>query len=154
MSSAYAWFVASLAGWTIAVGMQQVLFAWLVAGELGDGPEWGGPAQTFQMVPSLLFLLVGGVTADRFDRRRLLLVLHAAAAFVVATVAVAVASGALSLGLVLAFALAWGTLSTFAQPARDSLLSDVAGEDLMRAVSGATLAHFARQALGSYLARI
>jgi MFS family permease len=148
----YAWFVASVAAWALAAGMQQVLFSWLVIGELHQGPQWMGAAQMCQMLPSLLFLLVGGVTADRGDCRRLLLGLHTAAALAAGAMAVTVQSGAVGLAVLIAYGLSWGTIQTFAQPARDALLSDVAGDDLMRAVTGVTLAQFAGQALGSRLA--
>lgn len=152
MPGAYTWFLAGLAGWALAAGMQQVLFAWLIVGELREAPQWLGAAQMCQMLPSLLFLLIGGVTADRLDRRRLLIALHVAAATATGVLALAVLCGRVNLSVVIVWALGWGTLQTFAQPARDSLLSDVAGSDLMRAVTGATLAQFAGQALGARLA--
>jgi MFS family permease len=45
-----------------------------------------------------------------------------------------------------------GTLSAFVMPARDTLLSSVAGDDMMRAVTGMTAAQFAAQALGALIA--
>ncbi len=152
MSRGYAWFTAGIGAWALAAGMQQVLFAWLLVGELQVTPRWVGIAQMCQMLPSLLFLLFGGVVADRLDRRRLLIGLHVTGALTLALIAAAVAADRLSVGALIVYALCWGTIQAFASPARDALLSDVAGPDLMRAVTGATLALFAGLGLGNRLA--
>jgi predicted MFS family arabinose efflux permease len=154
VSKGYAWFAAGTAAWALAAGMQQVLFAWLLVGELRESPHWVGIAQMCQALPWLAFLLIGGVAADHVDRRRLLIVLHLMAAVTVALIATALATGHLALAPLIAFALCWGTIQTFAQPARDALLSDVAGSDLMRAVTGSTLAQFAGLSLGTRLAGV
>lgn len=132
--------------------MQTVLFAWLVAGDLRGTPEQLGTAQLCLVLPALLFLLVGGAAADRVDRRRLLARLHAAGALGVAALGVGVAAGWLSYALVIGYALALGTVSAFATPTRDSMLNEVAGGSLMRAVVGMTLTQFVAQALGAVAA--
>lgn len=145
-------FAASLGLWSGAAGMQQVLYSWLVLGELRANAEWMGTAQMLQSLPALLFLLVGGATADRRDRRRVLLVLHVAAAAAASAMGFVVAAGALGMGVLLAYGLSWGTTQALAQPARDAVISDVAGDDLMRAITAATLIQFLASALGSRLA--
>jgi MFS family permease len=154
MSRLYALFAGGVAAWALATGLHQVLFAWLVVGVLREAPAWIGTAQMFQMLPSFLFLLVGGLTADRLDRRRLLIALHAAATCAVLALAMTTATGHLSLRLVITYALVWGTIWTFALPARDALLSEVAGADMLRAVTGMTLAQFTGQTVGTRLAGI
>ncbi len=154
MSRLYALFVGGVAAWALTTGLHQVLFAWLVVGVLSVGPAWIGTAQMCQMLPSLLFTLAGGAAADRIDRRRLLLVLHAAAASTALALAIATATGHLSLHVLVAYALVWGTIWTFALPARDALLSEVAGANMLRAVTGVTLAQFAGQTLGTRLAGV
>jgi predicted MFS family arabinose efflux permease len=149
---AYRWFAAGVGSWFAAWGMQQVLFAWLVVGELHAGPRWVGIAQTASMLPSLLLLLLGGAAAERSDTRALLVRLHALAALPVLGLAAGLARGWLSLpGLVL-YGLAIGTVQAFVMPARDTLLSRVAGDDMMRAVTGMTAVQFGAQAAGSLLA--
>jgi MFS family permease len=149
MPKAYAWFVAGVGSWALAAGMHQVLFSWLVVGELRESPQWVGAAQTFQTLPSLLFLLLGGVVADRVDRRRLLLSLHAAASLLALAMSGFVGSGALGLSLLIGYGILWGSIQAFASPARDVYISEVSGPDLMRAVTGVTLATFVASALGS-----
>lgn len=148
----FGWFAGSLALWSGAMGMQQVLYSWLVLGELRADAEWVGTVQMCQSLPALLFLLLGGATADRRDRRRVLLVLHAAAAVTAGAMGFVVAAGALGMGVLLVYGLCWGTTQAFAQPARDAVISDVAGGDLMRAITAATLIQFLAVALGSRLA--
>lgn len=146
---AFGWFAAGVASWFGALGMQQVLFAWLAVGELQASPRGVGFAQTASMLPALALLLLGGATAERADARRLLARLHLVAALPVLALAAAVAGGRLSLpGLVL-YGLAIGTVQAFAMPARDLLLSRVAGSDMMRAVTGMTAVQFGAQALGT-----
>ena len=67
--------------------MLQVLFSWLVVGELRAREELVGLAQLALVVPALLFVVLGGAVADRLDRRHLLVGLHiAAGGLAVATV--------------------------------------------------------------------
>jgi len=135
-------------GW----GMLQVLFSWLVVGELRASEELVGIAQMALMFPALFFLLIGGAVADRVDRRRLLVWLQLAAGGLAAALAAGVWAGALSFSLVIAFAVTMGTVSALAFPARDALLYDVAGSNLMRAVTGITLIQFIGQGVGQLLA--
>ena len=154
MSRLYGLFAGGVAAWALTAGLHQVLFAWLLVGVLREAPAWIGMAQMCQMLPSFLFLLVGGATADRLDRRRLLMTLHAAAAAAALALAIATAAGKLDLLVLVSYALVWGTIWTFALPARDALLAEVAGADMLRAVTGVTLAQFGGQALGTRLAGI
>jgi MFS family permease len=148
---AYPWFFASVSSWFAAFGAQSVLFSWLVTGELRAGASEVGAAQMASMLPSLFFLLFGGVTADRGDRRRLLTRIYAIAAVLTGALFLLVWLGGLSFPLLIAFALALGTTTAFGMPARDALLSEVAGEDMLRAVTGLTLAQWGSQALGNLL---
>jgi MFS family permease len=132
--------------------MLQVLFSWLVVGELHAREELVGVAQLALVLPALLFLLLGGAVADRQDRRHLLVALHGVAGVLAVVLAGVVWTGALTFWLVLAFALAMGTVSAFSFPARDALLADVAGGNLMRAVTGVTLTQFVGQGVGQLIA--
>jgi len=135
-------------GW----GMLQVLFSWLVVGELQAREELVGVAQLALVLPALLFLLPGGAVADRLDRRHLLVGLQLAACGLAAALGAAVWAGALTFSLVIAFALSMGTVAAFSFPARDALLNDVAGKNLMRAVTVIVLTQFMGQGIGQLLA--
>lgn len=147
----FPWYVAGVGAWFGAFGLQQVLFSWLVVGELHAEARWVGIAQAASMVPSFLLILVGGAVADRVDRRRHLIRLHLLASALAAGLTALVASGRLSLPLLVAYALAIGCTSAFVMPARDALLSEVAGADMMRAVTLMTLVQWSAQAAGALL---
>jgi MFS family permease len=132
--------------------MQSVLFSWLVVGVLHAKAEWVGIAQSAMLLPSLVLILLGGAVADRHDRRTLLIALHLIATLLSASLVAAVASGKLSLSVLLVYALSMGSVQAFVMPARDALLSEVAGPNLMRAVTGLTLTQWGTQALGSLIA--
>jgi MFS family permease len=149
---AFSWYAAAAGSWFAGWGMNSALFAWLVAGELRAGDAWVGVAQSSTLWPALALLLLGGAIADRVDPRRLLVVLHVAAAAPVAALAAGVGAGLLSFPALVAYGLCLGTVSAFAMPARDALLSRVAGPDLMRSVTVVTAIQFGAQALGAAFA--
>jgi MFS family permease len=132
--------------------MQQVLFSWLVVGELRQPAEVLGAVQLTNSLPVLLLLLPAGVVADRLERRRLSVLVHAGWMLAVAGLATTVSAGRLSLPVVFVYAAAAGTLAALVIPTRDAMLSDVVKGDLMRAVTAVTVAQFGGQALGSLLA--
>ncbi len=145
----YAAFSGAVLAWFGCWGMQGVLFSWLIVGELGAPAEWVGAAHFSLVIPGLVFLLIGGATADRVDRRRLLIGLHGVAAGIIAGLAAIVGLGWLSFPVLVGYALLMGTVSAFVLPARDALLTDVAGRNMMRAVVGVTLIQFTAQAAGA-----
>ncbi len=148
----YAWFLACSTSWFAAHGVNQVMIPWLVVGVLHASPEWTGTVQMTAMLPNFVLLLVGGVIADRREARRVLALLHALAALPPLVLAASIGSGALSIPIVMLCATSLGVLTAFAHPARDSLLSRVAGQDVMRAVTGNTIAQFGAQGLGMAVA--
>lgn len=150
--SPLAWFNGSVAAWFTAWGMNALVFAWLVVGVLDAEPRWVGFAQSSTMLPSLLFLLFGGAVADRLDPRRWLVLLHVVCCLPILGLAGMIHQGALAMPLLLAYGATLGTVSAFVLPARDTMLSRVAGDDMMRAVTGVTLFQFGGQALGTFLA--
>lgn len=152
MKAEFKWFVVGLATWFAAWGMQSVLFSWLIVGELHAGPEWVSAAQTASMLPTLLFLLLGGLLADRLDPRRVLVRLQGLAAVPVLALSAVVAADRLELVHLLLFGASIGTITAFTMPARDALLSRVAGANLMHAVTVLTAVQFGAQALGALLA--
>lgn len=148
----YPLFLAGLGSWFGAWGLQNVLFQWLVVEELGQSAARVGTAQMAVLLPSLLFMLVGGAMADRIDRRRGLMLLHALTALACAGLALLVGSGRLSYSLLVAYALVMGTLQAFAIPTRDAQLSDVVKVRMSRAVAGVTMVQHGAQGAGSLAA--
>jgi hypothetical protein len=131
--------------------MNQVLFSWLLVGELQETAAWVGVAQMCQQLPFLAFLLLGGLLADRTELRGLMTRLHLLGALTAAILAVLVGSGRVGLPVLLPYALCWGTIQAFASPSRDAMISHVAGRDLLRAITGVTLVQFVASAVGAQL---
>ena len=145
------WFLAGTGSWALAAGLQQVVFTWLVVGVLRESPDRVGVAQMCQTLPLLLFVLFGGLLADRVELRRLLAVLHVAAACAAVALATLVWLDRARFEVLLVYALGWGTIQAFASPARDAMVSHLGLRDLMRAITGMTLVQFVGTALGSRL---
>jgi MFS family permease len=147
--AAFPWYAGGAAAWFTSWGVVQVAVTWLLAGVMGAGGAAMGNAQSALQIPSLFFLLIGGVVADRVDARRVLALANALALIPIAALAVGLAWGDVSEPALIAFCLSLGTASAFGAPARDGMLSALAGADLMRAVTALTICQFGGQFLGT-----
>ncbi len=134
------------------LGVQMVLFPWLVAVVLQMDALAVGVAQMAIMAPSLLFLPLGGLVADRGNPRRLLLRYHFLYALPFLVLVVVLLFDGLSYPLLIVYALAAGSVGAFAIPTRDSLLPVVASGNLPRAVALATALQFVGQLIGIAIA--
>lgn len=146
--SPFALYLTGLGSWFVPLGIQQVLFAWLAAIVLHMDAFAVGIAQMALMAPSILFLPLGGLVADRGDARRLLLRYHLLYAVPPLVLIGVLSMGGLSYPLLIAYGLAAGSIGAFAVPTRDALLPVVAGPNLPRAVALATALQFIGQLLG------
>lgn len=96
--------------------------------EATESPSWAAATTLGRFVPSLLFSSYGGVLAERFERRRLLIVTDAISLLVMLGLAVV---GGLGLPVVLAivFASLISMLGTLYLPASMALVPDIAREE-------------------------
>jgi len=102
----------------------------LVASLTGD-PFVVSLALLFHYLPALIFGVIGGAAADRFDRRRLVIVANVGRALVLTVLVATIVTGTVSIPLILASIFLLGTAETFADAAASTLLpSMVAHEDL------------------------
>jgi len=82
-------------------------------------------------LPALLFGVIGGVAADRFDRQRMVVVVDLARSIVLAVLVWTIVSGTVSIAVILAVLFLLGTAETFADSASSTLLPGlVPREDL------------------------
>ncbi|TAJ38434.1 MAG: MFS transporter [Reyranella sp.] len=147
--NAFPVYLLGLASWFVPLGIQMVLFPWLVAVVLHMDAFAVGVAQAAIMAPSLLFLPLGGLVADRGNPRRLLLGYHALYAMPpLALALVLMMEGGLSYPLLIAYGVVAGSIGAFAVPTRDALLPALAQGNLARAVALATALQFGGQLLG------
>ena len=102
----------------------------LVASQSRD-PFLVSMALLSEYLPVLLFGVLGGAAADRFDRKRMVVVVNIGRAFVLVALVATIVSGSVNIALVLAALFALGTAETFADSASSTLLPGlVARHDL------------------------
>jgi MFS family permease len=102
----------------------------LVASQTRD-PFLVSMALLSEYLPTLLFGVVGGAAADRFDRRRIVIAVNIGRSFVLAALVTTIVSGTVNIAVVLVALFILGTAETFADSASSTLLPGlVAREDL------------------------
>ena len=115
--------------------IQTVAQAWLVLKLTNSGTALG-LVLALQTVPLLIGGAWGGVLADRFDKRRVLVVTQAAAATVALTLGLLTITGLVQLWMVGALALALGAVNMIDLPTRQAFVHEMVGRDkLVNAVS-------------------
>ncbi|MDT4972202.1 MAG: hypothetical protein QOG22_2345 [Pseudonocardiales bacterium] len=115
--------------------MQRVAQDWLVL-ELTNSGTALGIVTALQFGPSLVLGLWGGMLADRYDKRKLLLGTQTALAVVALLLGVLVVSGVVQYWHVLALAAALGVIASVDTPVRQSFVVEMVGkEDLANAVA-------------------
>jgi MFS family permease len=155
-------YLAVQCSWFMAFGLQLVLFPYLITGRDHlhmDGLALG-LANMALSLPSVIFLLLGGVVAERADGRRLLIMLHLLAALPAFGLAITIAQGSLSYPAMIAYAVIIGTIGAFMMPARDAIVNEVverrmrvgSSVTLQLGVTLATMAQFLAQIAGLILA--
>ncbi|GAC1321709.1 MAG: MFS transporter [Chloroflexota bacterium] len=115
--------------------MDQIDLNWLVYSLSGSAVQLA-ILNLARLAPIFIFTLVGGVIADRVERRRLLFMTQAVAMILAFILAGLTFSGLVQFWMVLIVAVGRGIVFSFNQPARQSLISDlVPREDLKNAVA-------------------
>jgi MFS family permease len=121
-----------------AVGGQQIM--WMAQGvlvyRLTGEAVYLGYVGLATATPAILLNLVGGVVADRFDQRKIILFTQLATAVSVAILALSVATEQVTVWHVIAVAFISGCTQAFNNPARQSIFPGlVERKDLMNAVA-------------------
>jgi DHA3 family tetracycline resistance protein-like MFS transporter len=101
-----------------------VALAWQVY-QLSDAPSAMGVVGVAMTVPTIVFLLVGGVVSDRFDRRRLMVAADAARLLATTALAVLSLTGTLEIWHVAIVVAVYGTGQAFFAPAFDAIVPDL-----------------------------
>ncbi len=115
--------------------MQSIGQAWLVL-RLTNSPLALGLVTTIQFTPILAFSLFGGVIADRFPKRRILLVTQSVMLAQAAVLAVLTSTGLVRVEYVYVLAAVLGIASAIDNPTRQAFVVEMVGpEDLPNAVA-------------------
>lgn len=130
------WFIgaviSNIGGW-----MQATAQDWVVLTELTDNDATAmGATMALQFGPPLVLVSLTGWVADRFDRRKVLLVTQSVLMMLAIAVAVLLLTGVMTLPLMFCFAAAFGITNAFDAPARQAFVSDMVSlEDTSNAVA-------------------
>ena len=114
--------------------MQNVALAWLVL-QITHSPFDVGAISAVQFVPALVFGAYGGVVADRFRKRNLLVCTQSGLALAAAGLAVIDLTGVRSLWAIYSVTFVSGMFGSIDMPTRQSFVSEMVGvDDLPNAV--------------------
>jgi len=105
-------------------GIFLVAMAWQVYA-LSNAPTALALVGIAMTVPTIMFLLLGGVLSDRLDRRRVMLAADSTRGLAVAVMAVLSMTGLLELWHVVALVAVYGAGAAFFGPAFDAIVPDV-----------------------------
>ena len=121
----------------VGTWMQRTAQDWLVLTQLTHRNATAvGVVMALQFGPQLLLLPLTGVAADRFDRRRLLMVTQAAMGGLALALGLLTVTGVVRLWHVYLLAFLQGSVAAFDAPARQTFVSELVGEaDLPNAVA-------------------
>lgn len=138
------------------LGFSLFLFtqSWFVINELH---QKAGLGMIFiaSSVPSILLMTLGGVLADRFNRKTIVLLSTLAEALTIGSVFLLLFNGWNHLSLFIVSALLFGIIDSFHVPARNALLPSIVQEDdLMRANSLISIISQVTGIFGAFLAGV
>jgi len=113
--------VSNIGGW-----MQSTAQDWVVLTELTNNDAAAmGATMALQFGPPLVLVSLTGWAADRFDRRRILLVTQTLLLLLAVAVGVLLLVDVMTLPMMFCFAAGFGVVNAFDAPARQAFVSDV-----------------------------
>ncbi len=144
------WFGASFS--SIGTWMQSLAENWLVL-SLTASAFYLGLDAFLQQIPIMLFTLIGGVVADRYDRRLTLMASQWVQLSTAAILAGLVYSGVVEVWHILLLSFITGTAQAFGGPAYQSLIPSLVGkQDLTNAIALNSIQFNVAQMVGPLLA--
>lgn len=119
----------------IGMWMQQVAQGWLVV-SLTDSEFLVGLVAFCAMIPSLFLSLFGGVLADRFPKRRILIVAQVVSVLLVATLATLIQTELVQLWHLMLISFLAGVVVALSSPAFQSIVPEIVGKrNLLNAIA-------------------
>ncbi len=120
----------------IGTWMQQIAMTWLVY-RMTDSAFLLGVVGFSSQIPAIPLSGVAGVAADRWDRRRILVITQSLSMIQALTAAALTLSGAITVWQIVVLSLMLGTINAFDIPARQAFVSEMVGkkEDLPNAIA-------------------
>ena len=122
-------------GSLIGVWMQSVALPWLVL-QLGGSPFQLGLVMAFLFGPSMIVAPLGGVLADRVDKRRTLIIVNVVAMLQASVLFALTLTGVIEIWQIYALALVAGVVGAIEMPLRQAFVAElVPREDLVNAIA-------------------
>jgi MFS family permease len=115
----------------IAIWMQRIAQDWMVL-QLSGSVTAVGITVALQFLPSLLLGPWGGMVADRFAKRKILVLCQSMAALLAAALAVLALTGVVEVWHVYVIALILGLVTVLDQPARQVFVNELVGPQYLR----------------------
>jgi MFS family permease len=138
-------------GWTVSLvgdGFFMVAIAWQ-AYDLWNSPTSLALVGVAETIPTVAFVLVGGVVSDRFERRKVLIASSAVRGACVAALGVLAVSGRIELWHLIAISVVFGAGQAFQGPAAGAIVPDLVPRHLL--VQANSLSQFVRQAAFAFI---
>jgi MFS family permease len=111
--------------------MQSVAQAWLVLKITNSGTALG-IVSALQYIPILVFGTLGGVVADRYPKRTILYLTQSISGVLALVLGILVATSLVKIWMVYILAFCLGWVNVFDNPARQSFVIEMVGEDKLR----------------------
>ena len=108
--------------------MQVMAQGWVMA-TLTNKAIWLGMANLAAGLPMLLLTMVGGAAADRFDKRKILLITQVVQIGIACGIGFLVLKGQIEIWQILAFAVVLGISNSFEMPTQSALVPELVGRD-------------------------
>jgi MFS family permease len=138
-------------GWTVSLtgdGFFLVAIAWQVF-DLWNSPTALAVVGVAETIPIVAFVLVGGVVADRFERRKVLIFSSALRGAAVSILGVLAVTEALELWHIFVLSAFFGAGQAFQGPAAGAIIPDLVPKHLL--VQANSLSQFVRQAAFAFV---
>lgn len=135
--------------------LYRIGLSWWVLERTGSATA-AGAVQFFTLIPLLVFLLIGGVAADRLPRMRVMFVSDILRGVLVGGVALMAALGTLELWHIYVASVMFGFVNAFFQPAYTALVPEITPAELLPSANsltnlGGTLAGIVGPAIGAVI---
>ena len=139
----------------LVVNAQRFVFGWLVLDGLSRSESIQGLVVFTLGLPTALLVLQAGAWADRWDRRRMLIVTQVVSGSVMAATAIAISADVINLGWVILATLLAGSASAIGAPVRSALIPALVGKDqLFGAIALNAIAITLSMILGPVVAKL
>jgi MFS family permease len=113
---------------SVGTWVSRIAQAWLVL-KVTNSSLALGLVGTLQFLPMTVLALFGGVLADRFPKRRVLVITQSVMALQSLTLAVLVSTGAVQIWHIYVLAMVLGLASAFDNPTRQAFVSEMVGKE-------------------------